>query len=170
MSNNLNKNSISFDDYEIKVIYKNNYYFLKIEELSLIVKSRNLEKGFDLIKNRFLDVSSIYEDSNQIYSFPKPTKIVQNNILNKELKIFMYKFLIIGLIFVLITFFTTTFLAFKLRQTSPIDIIKTEARKFISTVNEKLPREEEAKKAQLEKFKAFILEIKPYLDELNSIK
>ena len=170
MTNSLNKNSIRFEDYEIKIIHKNNYFYLKIDELSLMVKSKKLETGFELIKKRFLDITSIYKDSNQEHSLPQPRKTIQKNHLHYELKVFIYKFLIIGVTIVLISVFSTTFLAFKLKQTSPTDIFKTEVRKLINTVNAKLPKEEEAKKAQFEKFKSFIIEIKPYLDELNSIK
>ena len=164
-----NKKIYKFEDYEIKIRYIDKYFFLKIDELSLIVKSTNLEKGFIQIKNKYLELVSIFQDSQQELNLPQPIQEVKNNYILNELKIFMYKFIILGIIFVFVSFFITSFIALKARQVSIVDLLKSEVRTVISTINEKLPKSEEEKKKQIENFSNFINEIKPYLNELNSI-
>ena len=82
---------------------------------------------------------SIFQDSQQELNLPQPIQEVKNNYILNELKIFMYKFIILGIIFVFVSFFITSFIALKARQVSIVDFLKSEVRTLISTVNEKLP-------------------------------
>ena len=161
--------SPEFENYEIKVIQKRKEFYLRIEELSLIVKSSNLDQGLINLKKRFSEVYSLHKDSGNEENLPKPTRIIKKYEIIRELQIFILKFSIIGFIFLLVAVFSATFISMKVKQVSVVDIIKSEVRKVMLTVDEKLPKNEIEKKEQIEVFKSYIRELKPYLDEINSI-
>ena len=79
------------------------------------------------------------------------------------------KFLIIGLIFI-ISIFSASFIAIKVKQISVTDIIKGEVRNIYSTIEKIAPKDEESKKRQIENFRKFLYDLKPYVDEINSIQ
>ena len=99
-----------------------------------------------------------------------PKKVIERNNKIEELKIFLLKFLIIGLIFFIISIFSASFIAIKVKQISVTDIIKGEVRNIYSTIEKIAPKDEESKKRQIENFRKFLHDLKPYIDEINSIQ
>ena len=159
-----------FQDYEIIVSQNGEEFFLKIDELSIIARAKDLENALEKLKQNFSDSLLIYKESGHVENFPKPKKIVGRNKIIEDLKVFLIKFLIIGLIIFVISIFSATFITIKVKQLSFTDIIKSEVRKIHSNITQILPKDEEIKKKQIENFREFLQEIKPYLDELNSIQ
>ena len=159
-----------FENYEIIILRRKNFFYLRIEELNIIVKDVNIEKGIEKLKYKFSRILKLYYETDNVQKLPKPKKTIRRNRILNELKIFSLKFLIVGVVILFLTLIGSTFISMKARQVSVVDILKSETRKTISTLNSLIPDNETEKEKQLKKFKALISELKPYFNELNSIK
>ena len=151
-------------NYQVIVQKYNNEYILYIKELSLIHKSKDLEKGYQEINKKKQEILKSIDD----YDLPKSVDKKSNNIKNYIIK---SSVIFLGLTF-LISFsgikILTKFneVVADLDKKISLNIVK---QKIISEISSLSEASEEKQSERMEKIKVIVKNLKPYYKELIKI-
>ena len=151
-------------NYQVIVKKYNDEYILYIKELSLIHKSKDLEKGYQEINKKKQEILKSIDD----YDLPKSVDKKSNNIKNYIIK---SSDIFLGLTF-LISFsgikILTKFneVVADLDKKISLNIVKE---KIISEISSLSEASEEKQSERMEKIKVIVKNLKPYYKELIKI-
>ena len=151
-------------NYQVIVQKYNDEYILYIKELSLINKSKDLEKGYQEINKKKQEILKSIDD----YDLPKSVDKKSNNIKNYIIK---SSVIFLGLTF-LISFsgikILTKFneVVADLDKKISLNIVKE---KIISEISSLSEASEEKQSERMEKIKVIVKNLKPYYKELIKI-
>ena len=151
-------------NYQVIVKKYNDEYILYIKELSLIHKSKDLEKGYQEINKKKQEILKSIDD----YDLPKSVNKKSNNIKNYIIK---SSVIFLGLTF-LISFsgikILTKFneVVVDLDKKISLNIVKE---KIISEISSLSEASEEKQSERMEKIKVIVKNLKPYYKELTKI-
>ena len=151
-------------NYQVIVQKYNDEYILYIKELSLIHKSKDLEKGYQEINKKKQEILKSIDD----YDLPKSVNKKSNNIKNYIIK---SSVIFLGLTF-LISFsgikILTKFneVVVDLDKKISLNIVKE---KIISEISSLSEASEEKQSERMEKIKVIVKNLKPYYKELIKI-
>ncbi len=151
-------------NYQVIVKKYNDEYILYIKELSLIHKSKDLEKGYQEINKKKQEILKSIDD----YDLPKSVDKKSNNIKNYIIK---SSVIFLGLTF-LISFsgikILTKFneVVVDLDKKISLNIVKE---KIISEISSLSEASEEKQSERMEKIKVIVKNLKPYYKELIKI-
>ena len=151
-------------NYQVIVQKYNDEYILYIKELSLIHKSKDLEKGYQEINKKKQEILKSIDD----YDLPKSVDKKSNNIKNYIIK---SSVIFLGLTF-LISFsgikILTKFneVVADLDKKISLNIVKE---KIISEISSLSEASEEKQSERMEKIKVIVKNLKPYYKELTKI-
>ena len=151
-------------NYQVIVQKYNDEYILYIKELSLIHKSKDLEKGYQEINKKKQEILKSIDD----YDLPKSVDKKSNNIKNYIIK---SSVIFLGLTF-LISFsgikILTKFneVVVDLDKKISLNIVKE---KIISEISSLSEASEEKQSERMEKIKVIVKNLKPYYKELIKI-
>ncbi len=151
-------------NYQVIVQKYNDEYILYIKELSLIHKSKDLEKGYQEINKKKQEILKSIDD----YDLPKSVDKKSNNIKNYIIK---SSVIFLGLTF-LISFsgikILTKFneVVADLDKKISLNIVKE---KIISEISSLSEASEEKQSERMEKIKVIVKNLKPYYKELIKI-
>ena len=151
-------------NYQVIVQKYNNEYILYIKELSLIHKSKDLEKGYQEINKKKQEILKSIDD----YDLPKSVDKKSNNIKNYIIK---SSVIFLGLTF-LISFSGIKILTKFNEVVADLDkkiSLKIVKEKIISEISSLSEASEEKQSERMEKIKVIVKNLKPYYKELIKI-
>ena len=165
---NLKKNDIIFFDYEIIIKKKDNKFFGYIPDLSLYSSATNSELVINDLEKKFNELLKHYEETESIHLIKNTKKKKRNELFKYELSLFSIKFLFISFVGLIFFILVGTFLANKFQQISVVDVLSSETKKISRLVDSHIIKNINNKE-NVETFKNFLLQIKPYIDVFEEI-
>lgn len=153
-------------NYQVIVKKYNDEYILYIKELSLIHKSKDLEKGYQEINKKKQEILKSIDD----YDLPKSVNKKSNNIKNYIIK---SSVIFLGLTF-LISFsgmkLISKFEDVSLRLKNDLKLnIKEEIKSKVNNLKEKDEVDLERQERNVDLIKIIVKELKPYYKEIIKI-
>jgi hypothetical protein len=160
-------NSLS---YSVILKQKNDRFYLIIPELSLIGVSDNLEEAYQELSNQKEKLLARLIDCEADDEIILPRNIHKTSDTFHQIKVFIYKLVIICVIggFTIVT--SAALLANKIAQISAVDILKRQARSFIVSGERYLNAAMGgSKQEKLEKVKLHVDELRPFVREIQTL-
>lgn len=153
--------------YNIILKKGNKSYSLIIPEISLFVVNDNLQDATeDLFRRKemfFKDmISSGCEDDIAL-----PRHLARKNELLSQLKIFMCKLLIVGLIFIVSCAIGGRMIMNKVASISGMDVAKKVVENVVFQIDRILDEPKEDQEQRIKKIKAIVNKLKPIIREIN---
>ncbi len=156
--------------YSIVLKKKEDKYSLIIPELSLVVLNEKLDKAY----------SELYEQKQKLFTNmldceaedeiqpPKKSRDFQDTI--RQLKLFVYKLIIICVLGGITLTVSGALLVNKMSQISVVQILTKGGSSLLSAVENKFSNaSEELKQKRIKKFQGFVESLKPYTQELQPL-
>ena len=149
-------------EYSVILKKKKGTYFLIISELALVSESPNLEEAYEELNLLKQSMIKSMINSNSDDELPLPNKVKNRISSQYQIKIFVYKLLIVCLLLAVTIAVSGTLIVNKVSTISPAAVIKGK----IKGITQLFEVTEKEQQHRIKKLRQTIIVLEPYLNEI----